>query len=268
MRTLCEGRRTRVDDGLPGAEIGLLGVEPEPLAHHPVESLVVEAKRDLVDRADVGTLDHAVEIHVAEERDLALDVGGDGLLAPANEDVGLDPDLHELAHRMLGRLGLELAGGGDEGHQGEVDDERVVPPHLLAELPDRLEERQRFDVADGAADLGDHHVVSRSGAADGVLDLVGDVRDDLHGAAQVLAPPLLVDDRLVDPPGGDVVLLGERAVDEPLVVSEVEIGLGPVVGHEHFAVLKRRHGTRVHIDVRVELLHRDVQPALHEQPSK
>src|SRR5437016_14538458 len=35
-----------------------------------------------------------------------------------------------------------------------------------------------------------------------------------------LAAPLLVDHRLVDPSGGDVVLLGERPIDEALVVAE------------------------------------------------
>ena len=35
----------------------------------------------------------------------------------------------------------------------------VVASDLLAELPDGLEERQRLDVAHGATDLGDHHVV-------------------------------------------------------------------------------------------------------------
>ena len=160
------------------------------------------------------------------------------------EDVGLDSDLHQLAHRVLRRLGLELARRGDVRHQREVDEERVLAADFLAELADRLEERQRLDVAHRAADLGDHHVVPGRGAPDGVLDLVGDVRDDLHGGAEVLAAPLLVDDRLVDPAGGDVVLLGERPVDEPLVVAEVEVGLGAVVGDEHLAVLERRHRAR------------------------
>ncbi len=118
-----------------------------------------------------------LEVDVAEERDLALDVGGERLLAAAHEDVGLDPDLHELAHRVLRRLGLELAGRGDVGHQGEVHEQRVVAAHFLAELADGLEERQRLDVADGAADLGDDHIVPGRGAPDGVLDLVGDVRE-------------------------------------------------------------------------------------------
>ena len=38
-------------------------------------------------------------------------------------------------------------------------------PDFLAELPDRLEERQRLDVAHRAADLGDHHVVARARCA-------------------------------------------------------------------------------------------------------
>jgi hypothetical protein len=40
-----------------------------------------------------------------------------------------------------------------------VDEDRVRLPHLVAELADGLEERLRLDVADGAADLDDHHVV-------------------------------------------------------------------------------------------------------------
>ena len=76
-------------------------------------------------------------------------------------------------------------------------------------------------------------------ARDPLLDLVGDVRDDLDGAAEVVAAALLGDDRLVDPAGGDVGELGQVLVDEPLVVAEVEVRLGAVVGDEDLAVLVR-----------------------------
>src|SRR5207253_4850999 len=177
----------------------------------------------------IWALDHAAEIHVAEQRDLPLDVGRDRLLAPTDEDVGLDPDLHWIAYRVLRWLGLEVSGGGDVRHQRQVDEDGVVAPDLLPELPDGLEERQRLDVTHGAADLGNDDVVARRGAPDGILDLVGDVGDDLDGGAEILAAALLVDDRLVDEAGGDVVLRRERPVDEPFVVAEVEIGLGAVV---------------------------------------
>ena len=41
--------------------------------------------------------------------------------------------------------------------------------------------------------------------ADVRLDLVGDVRNHLHRLAEVLAAPLLLDDRVVDAAGGEVV---------------------------------------------------------------
>ena len=79
-------------------------------------------------------------------------------------------------------------------------------PSVDLELAERLEERQRLDVADRAADLGDHEVdVLRLGdQPDAVLDLVGDVRDHLDGAAEVVAAALAPDHRVVDRAGGDV----------------------------------------------------------------
>src|SRR4030065_560633 len=48
-------------------------------------------------------------------------------------------------------------------------------------------------------------------------------------AAGVVAATLLGDDGLVDPAGRHVRELGEVLVDEPFVVTEVEVRLGPVV---------------------------------------
>ena len=74
---------------------------------------------------------------------------------PAEDDVRLDADRPQLLHRVLGRLGLELARGLDERHQREVDVDHVLAPDVLLQLADRLEERQALDVADRAADLDD-----------------------------------------------------------------------------------------------------------------
>ena len=120
----------------------------------------------------------------------------------------------------------------------------VAAPRLLAELPDRLEERQRLDVADRAADLDEDDVGLGADLADRLLDLVGDVRDDLHGLAEVVAAPLALDDRHVDPAGRRVVDPRARHRREPLVVAEVEVGLGAVVGDVDLAVLEGRHRAR------------------------
>ena len=142
----------------------------------------------------------------------------------------------------------------------------VVATDVEAELPDGLEEREDLDVAHRAADLGDDDVdVVAAQDADAPLDLVGDVRDDLHGLAEVVAPTLGGDHRRVDRTGGGVGVPGQRLVDEPLVVPEVEVGLAAVVGDEHLAVLERVHRARVDVEVGVELLHRDPQaPGLQQ----
>ena len=153
------------------------------------------------------------------------------------------------------------------GTSVHVQVEHVVAAELRAQLADGLEERQALDVADRAADLDEHDVDVARGrdAQDAVLDLVGDVRDHLHGRAEVLALALAADDRVVDAARGRVRGARRVLVDEALVVTEVEVGLGAVLGDEDLAVLVGRHRARVDVHVRVELLHADLEPARLEQ---
>ena len=87
-----------------------------------------------------------------------------------------------------------------------MDVEHVIAPHVLAHLPDRLEKRQALDVADGAADLDDEHLGGlRPGQTrDALFHLIGDVRDHLNRATQVIPTAFLGDDRGVDLARSDV----------------------------------------------------------------
>ena len=51
-------------------------------------------------------------------------------------------------------------------------------------------------------------------------------------------------------------------------MTDVEVGLGAVVGDEDLAVLERVHRARVHVEIGIELLHRDAQAAGPEQMSE
>ena len=84
--------------------------------------------------------------------------------------------------------------------------DRVIARQIVAQLADRLEERQALDIADRAADLAQHEIEAVIAVADEFLDGVGDVRDDLDGGAEIIAAPLLGEDVLIDAAGGDVVL--------------------------------------------------------------
>jgi len=223
---------------------------------------------DEIDVADVGAGDDGAWIDVGEERNLVADVARELLVRAADDHVGMDTDAPQLVHGVLRRLRLQLAGGLDEGDERDMDVHHILRPHLPAELPERLEERERLDIADGAADLGDDDVGGgRLGcAADARLDLVCDVRDDLHGRAQELALALLAQDGLPD--GACAVRRVARRVlvDESLVVPDVEVGLGAVLGDEDLAVLERAHRPGIDVQVRVELLELHAQATRFEKP--
>ncbi len=149
-----------------------------------------------------------------------------------------------------------------------MDEEHVLAAELVADLARRLDERLRLDVADRAADLGDDDVGLRRLIGlqpHAPLDLVGDVRDDLHRVAEVLAAALARDHLRVDLARRDVRRLAQLDVEEALVVPDVEIGLGAVVRDEDLTVLEGVHRARVDVEIGVELLHDDAQPAGGEQ---
>ena len=63
-------------------------------------------------------------------------------------------------------------------------------------------------------------------------------------------------------------LLARRVAGEALVVAEIEIGLGAVVGDEHFAVLIRRHRAGIDIEIGIELAQADLVAARLQKGTK
>ena len=248
ISTVALGRLDPGDERPPPVEVrlGLRVAQAQLADDEPAQAGLLEHQRDLVDRRERLGRDHRVGRDVGEERDLLPDLVADRVVAAEDDDVGLDADAAQLLDGVLGRLRLQLAGRGEGRQQRDVDVEDVRPADVLAHLADRLEERQALDVADGPADLDDHDVrlAVTGDAADPLLDLVRDVGDDLDGPAEVVATALLGDDGLVDAAGRDVGELGQVLVDEPLVVAQVEVRLGAVVGDEDLAVLVGRSSSR------------------------
>ncbi len=241
-------------------------LQAQEVEHELVHALLLQRERQLVDRMlDVAALDDGLRRHVAEHRELAAQVAVERMVRAAHEHVRLDADLAELGDGLLRRLGLQFAGGVEVRHERDVDEHDVLGPDLERELPHRLEERQALDVAGRAADLGDEDVAVLPARVDAFLDLVRDVRDHLHGLAEVIAAPLLRDDVLVDLAGREAVESRKFPTREALVVPEVEVRLGAVLQHVHLAVLERAHRARIDVEVRVELLDADDEAAHFQQ---
>ena len=170
--------------------------------------------------------------------------GGIGRSQRHSRMSGWMPSAEQFLHRMLGRLGLEFAGRGDARHQGQVHEHHPLAPEFVAELADRFEERQAFDVADRAADLAQDEILVVEIGLDEFLDRVGDVRDHLHRRAEIFAAALAADHGRIDAAGGDAVAAPRGDADIALVMAEIEIGLGAVVGDVDLAVLIGAHRAR------------------------
>ena len=146
-----------------------------------------------------------------------------------------------------------------------MHEHRALAAELVAELADRLEERQALDVAHRAADLDQDEFLLVGVGDDEFLDGVGDVRDHLHGGAEIFAAALLGDHRRIDAAGGDVVALPGVDAGEALVMAEIEVGLRPVVGHEDLAVLIGAHRPRIDVEIGIELAQPDPMAARLQQ---
>ena len=85
------------------------------------------------------------------------------------------------------------------------------------------------------------------------MDFVGDVRNDLHRGAKIVAPTFFFQNAFVNLASSEVIGATHARGDEALVVSKVEVGLCAILGNKHFAMLKRRHSAGIDIDVGVQL---------------
>ena len=157
-RDLLDGVVHPAQQVVPVGPVDVAERQVEPAYDVGVEALAVQHLRDVVDRRGVDRGDDGLLVDVAHQRDLALDVVRDRPVGAADDRVGLDADRAQRGDRVLGGLGLQLAGRADPRHQRDVQEEAVVAADVVADLAGRLEERQRLDVADGAADLGDDDV--------------------------------------------------------------------------------------------------------------
>ena len=104
---------------------------------------------------------------------------------------------------------------------------RVVVADLQCELADGFEKRQALDVAGRAADFRDDDVgLGFFGEdVDAVFDFIRDVRNHLHGLAEIFSLALVIEHGLINLAAREIVQAREFDVGEAFVMAEVEVGL-------------------------------------------
>ena len=224
------------------------------------EPLRFEHQGNVVDVRDVMGRNDGLLRHVTEGGQFRARLWVERRGGPAHEDVGGDAQPHEFLDGVLGGLGFLFTHRPHHRNEGDVHEGHVVPADAELELPEGLDVRGGFDVADGAAQLDDAHLRLETGVVaalvrdglDPIHDGVRDVWDDLNGFAEVIAAPFGFDDFRVHLSRGQVVVTSEVQIEEALVISKVEIDFPAVVEHEDLAVLERTHRSCVRVEIGVD----------------
>ena len=94
------------------------------------------------------------------------------------------------------------------------------------------------------------------------------MRNDLYRLAEIFAAALLVKHAPIYLAGCEIRVFVEVLVDEPLIVTEVKVGLRAVLRHVNLAVLIRTHRAGIDVYVGVKLLCRYFQSSCFEQASE
>ena len=142
--------------------------------------------------------------HVAEQSDLAASSPGWND-RHGKQDVGLDTDFAQFLDRVLGRLGLQLAGGGCRA-AGQVHVAGVVAPSSMPIW--RMASRNGSDSMSPTVPPTSTMATSAlRRPPDLALDLVGDVRMTWTVCRGTRRAAPSFDHRLVDLAGGEVVAL-------------------------------------------------------------
>ena len=118
-----------------------------------IQALGMILQRHCIDTGSIERGDYGLFAHVTEQRDLGAFIFRQRILAAAQQNVGLNPQAGQLADRMLGWLGFEFAGSLDVGHQRYMNRAGPLAAQLVAELAERFDKREAFDVAHCPANL-------------------------------------------------------------------------------------------------------------------
>ena len=94
---------------VPAGPVHVAEGQAEPAHHVRVQALAVQHLRDVVDARRVRGGDDRLAVDVAVQRQLVLELVRDLPVGAADQRVGLDTDVAQRGHRVLGRLGLQLA---------------------------------------------------------------------------------------------------------------------------------------------------------------
>ena len=153
--------------------------------------------------------------------------------------------------------------------KSNMDGQRIAAFEFRAQLTQRFKEGQALDIARGAANFYQDHIgvgLLRE-PRDAALDFVRNMRDDLDRAAEIVALAFLFNHLEIDLARGHIGEPADIFVDEALVMPQIKVRFGAIGRDKNLAMLVGAHCAGVDVQIRIQLLYGDLQPARLQNPA-
>eukprot|EP00162_Nutomonas_longa_P015459 comp22322_c0_seq1/m.53546 comp22322_c0_seq1/g.53546 ORF comp22322_c0_seq1/g.53546 comp22322_c0_seq1/m.53546 type:complete len:501 (+) comp22322_c0_seq1:3747-5249(+) len=233
----------------------VLGCELELLQQIRVEPLVSEIERDLVHCGHIGARGH--KVHVAAIADFLLGALRQRLDAAPNDHVGLDARLAQQHCAFLTWHCLLLVHGQNDWHMAQMDEADGMLAALAHHLARSFHERRALKMPHSPANLHHRNVRVFRRAPKMCLDLVGQMRNNLHRRAKILALALLVKHTRIDCSSCEGVCAFEILVEKAFVVTQIKVTFLAVIHNKNLSVLIWIDRSSVDVEIRVDFDHFD-----------
>ena len=204
-----------------------------------IEPFRMISVRHGINAVDILCFNNRAFTHITKQADFALLTFRYGAVAAAQENIRLNTDGAQLFHRVLSRLGFHLARSRNVGQQRQMHKNRLETRQVIAQLANGLEKRQGLNITNRTANLAQHEIDIINITLHEVFNRIRDMRNNLHRAAEIIAAPFFGYDISVNLTGGDIVAARGRHAGKAFIVTEIEIGLRPVIRHVNLAMLIR-----------------------------
>ena len=235
--------------------------------YYVVQSLTLHVDRYFVDAWEVLTLNDGCCVHVAEVCYFCLQIFAEFVFGTQNQYFGLNTQSLQLLHAGLCGFGFQFARCCKIGYVSQVHIQSPLWSQFPSQLSYCLKKWLTLDVTDGSANLRNDEVerLLRCVQQDAPFYLIGNMRHYLDSFTQVVTSTFPFYHTQIYPSRRHTVVASRLYSCEPLIVSQVKVGLHSIGCYVALSVFVRVECPRVDVDVRVELLNSNaVAPRLQE----
>ena len=224
----------------------------------------------IIQGRSIRILHYVTRFHIAEKGNLILSFCGNWQFSAADNHIRLNANGTHGFYTVLRGLGLHFSRSIQIRQQGDMNKAGIMLPYLPFHLANGLHKRRRFHIAHDAADFNDGNICTAIYCCqfDSALDFIRHMGNYLHSAAVILATQFPLHNPLMHLASGDAGFAPQIHISKAFIVTKIQVCRHAIIRDEGFAMLQRRQKPRIHIVIRIALLHRYLISPCFQQPSQ